>query len=308
MIKQSETLVKQRNDSLKEIKNDVRKKFKIDFRRIGQMILHPRSTLSILQTENKKADWMSPIIVVCAILLLSGFLSVTASTSVSTSRNISSSSSASDFMPGGMGGGMPSSAPNGNMGMQVTATAESADQKTTEETATKDTGNSSSLLIKILSILGIIISFIVTWLILGSLVNLFAIAFGGQANMHIAMVFAAWSTIPIGIRGLMQIMYALATTTSIKSVGLSGFAPSVDTSMAILLGKLLEQIDVYLIWQMILLVIGIGIMTQLDRKKPILIALSSTVTIMVIKCLFGLGLEKLSSLNLSSSVLNRLIR
>jgi hypothetical protein len=143
---------------------------------------------------------------------------------------------------------------------------------------------------------------------LGSLVNLFSITFGGQANTHMAIVFSAWSALPLGIRGLMQIVYALATSASIQSVGLSGFAPSTNTNLAILLEKLLGQIDIYFIWQVILLAIGIGVMTKLDQKKTILIALSSTLAIVIVKCLLGLGLEKLSSLNLSSSMLNRLIR
>jgi hypothetical protein len=203
---------------------------------------------------------------------------------------------------GDLGGGMP----GGNMGVQATAAATGSDAS--ESTTIEESANTSSFLVKTLSALGAIASCLLTWLILGSLINLFSITFGGQANTHMAMVFAAWSTIPIGMRGLMQIIYALATAASIQSVGLSGFAPDTGTSAAILLEKLLEQIDIYFIWQVALLMIGGSVMTKLNHKKPILIALCSIVTILVIKCLLGLGLEKLSSLEINSSMLNRLIR
>jgi hypothetical protein len=299
--------VTQKKSTYKEVKNNNHEKIKVDYKRITQIIFHPRAVFVELETENKKAEWMTPLIVVCAILLLSSLLSVTSSTTASTTGAANSSSSASSFSTGGMGGmgGMPGGGPGG-MGMQTTATTES--NGTSEDAATASNDSSSTFLVKVLTMLGTIAGFLLTWLILGSLVNLFSITFGGQANTHMAMVFAAWSTIPIGVRGLMQLMYALATATSIKAVGLSGFISTTDTTWAIILEKLLAQIDIYLIWQVILLVIGISVMTKLNHRKPFLIALCSIVIILIIKSLLGLGLEKLSSLNVSSSMLNRLIR
>ena len=123
-----------------------------------------------------------------------------------------------------------------------------------------------------------------------------------------AIVMAAWVCVPLGIRAVMQIVYFLATTTSINAVGLSGFAPSSDTNIAIFLEKFLAQIDVYLIWQVALLVIAISVMTKLNTKKSIIIAVSSMLLIMIVQSLFGLGIEQLSSLEISSSTLNRLVR
>jgi hypothetical protein len=190
---------------------------------------------------------------------------------------------------------------------QATATA-TDDTSSTEDTASSTTSSSSTLLSTVLSALGALISFVLTWLLVGSLANLLSISFGGQGNTKLAIVFAAWTCVPIGIRSVMQMLYVLATSTSIKSVGLSGFAPSTATTLAILLEKLLAQIDIYSIWQAVLLVIGISVMTKLDTKKSILIAVISIVIVVLVKSLLGLGVEKIASLNVSSSLLNTMVR
>lgn len=301
-----EIYVEPEERSLDELKNNSDNKFSIDFKRIGQIITQPRLVFSAIEQDGKKAEWKTPIIVVSVIILIASLLSVTSSASSSSASSTSAASTTSSgFGPGGMGGGgMPGS--DGRMDMQATTTTNNDD--TTDETASQDSGSSSTILTKALSALGSILSFMLTWLILGSIVNLLSISFGGQANTHLALVFAAWASIPIGVRAIMQILYALATTSSINAVGLSGFAPTTSTNAAIFLEKLLAQIDIYTIWQVILLAIGISVMTKLNNKKPIIVAISSMLIIILIKSLLGLGIDKLSSLEISSSVLNNLIR
>lgn len=294
--------------SLKELKNN-QHTFSINFKRIGQVITKPRSIFSEIEQENsKKADWKSPIVVVTVIVLIASLLSVTGSTSSSSSGSTTSNSTSSTNgggMPGGggMGGGM-----GGMGGMGGGQSQSNSDEEETAETNSTESESSSTLLTKILSALGNVAGFILTWLCLGSLVNLFSISFGGQGNTKMSLVFVAWACIPVGIRAIMQIMYVLATTTSINAVGLSGFISNAETSGAILLQKTLAQIDIYLVWQVVLLVLGTSVMTKLNRKKSIIIALSSIILVIFVKSLFGLGFEKLASIEINSGILNNLIR
>jgi hypothetical protein len=106
----------------------------------------------------------------------------------------------------------------------------------------------------------------------------------------------------------MQIIYVLATGASINAVGLSGFITTTETNILIFAQKILAQIDIYLIWLAILLTSGIYILTKLDNKKSIIIAFSSILIVISIIGLFGLGFEKLASIEVNSSLLNNLIR
>ncbi len=289
-------------NAINEIKNE--NKFSLNFKRIGKLITQPRLVFSEIEQEGKKAEWRTPIAVVAVVILLASLLSVSSSTSNASPSSATSISAQSGFGSGNMGG-MPGG--GGPMGMQQATT--SADTEDAQgESASQASGSSSTFLTKILSALGNILSFALTWLILGSIINLLSISMGGQANTHMALIFAAWASVPVGARAVMQIMYALATGSSVTAIGLSGFAPTADSNAAIFLGNLLEQVDIYMIWQVVLLTIGVSVMTKLNNKKPIIVAVSSMLILILIKSLLGLGIDQLSNLEIDSSVLNNLVR
>jgi len=293
-----------------KLKNGNSKKLSINIKRFGAMITRPRQVFTEINDENHKlADWKSPIIIVGLIIIVAGLLMVTNTTSTSSSQASSSSSGFSlDFSSlatGGMQGGGP-------MGMggpnQTNNNAITIDESTATDTNGQATTSSSTLLSRVLSALGGLVSFLLTWLLLGSLINLLAISFGGQANTKMAIVFAAWTCVPLGVRALMQILYLFASGSSINAVGLSGFVPSTTTTGTVFLQKLLSQVDIYLIWQMVLLVFGLNLITKLDTKKSILVAVSTVVLVVLLKSLLGLGIDKLSNLSINSSILGSMIR
>jgi len=293
-----------------ELKKNKPKAISINFKRIGLMITQPRKTFQDIEGENHKADWKSPVIVVAVIIILASLLSVTSSTSSTTSQaQTSSSNGASSFgfsnmSPGGMQGGSTM----GMGGQMQSDAASSNDADSTEDLDTSTASSSSTLLSKVLSAVGSLLGFLLTWLLVGSLSNLVSISFGGQGNPGLASVFAAWTCLPIGVRSFLQIMYYFATGNTIKAVGLSGFAPITSSNMAILLEKFLAQIDIYTIWEAVLLFIGVGVMTKLDKKKSIFITAISMVVVILIKMFLGLGLEKIASINISSNLLGTMMR
>jgi len=292
-----------------KLKNGNSKKLSINIKRFGAMIIKPHQVFTEINDENHKfADWKSPIIIVSVIIILAGLLMVTNSASTSSSQSSSSSAGFSLDFSSLATGGMQGGSPMGMGGPNQANNATSTDESTTTDTTGQTTSSSSTLLSRVLAALGGLVSFLLTWLLLGSLVNLLAISFGGQGNTKMAIVFSAWTCVPLGVRALMQILYLFATGSSINAVGLSGFITSTATTGAVFLQKLLSQIDIYLIWQTVLLVFGLNLITKLDTKKSILVTVITVVLVVLLKSLLGLGIDKLSNLSINSSVLSSMIR
>lgn len=115
----------------------------------------------------------------------------------------------------------------------------------------------------IVSLLGVWIG----WLILGGILHLITTLFGGRGSTAISMNIVAWGSLPIGVRALVQILYILVSKNLITNPGLSGFSPTGDSGWVLFLGQLLRLIDIYVVWQIILLILGIRLSTALSTAK-----------------------------------------
>lgn len=296
--------------SFKKAKKEKNKKFTVDFKRVGLMITSPRRVFTDIDRENHHGlDWKSPILIIGLFIFLAGLLMVvnptsTADSQVSNPSGTGFSMNFSNMNPGGMQGGVPM----GMGGTNQPAVTDNEDETSTDEFTTQPSSSSSSLLSRFLSALGDVLGFLITWFLIGSLANLLTVSFGGQGNTRMALVYSAWTVVPLGIRSLMQILYLFATGSAINAAGLSGFVSSTATGGAVFLQNLLSQIDIYLIWQIVLLSIGINVITEIEKKKAVLTAVISVVIVVLLKSLLGLGIEQLSGLSLNSVSLNGLLR
>jgi hypothetical protein len=198
---------------------------------------------------------------------------------------------------GAAGGGMPQGIPSGGISNPMGGGA-----------TTTQTGTGAAAAPNVwLSTLMPGASFLITWALLGALINLLSLAFGGHGNSLMAMNIAAWASIPLGVRSLMQLVYYLATGNGIAEPGLSGFAPTANGNTGLaFLQHLLSRVDIYLFWEIALLAVGVGIWGGLARKKSWAIAILAVGLILILQSLLGLGLEALGGLNLNTSMLLRL--
>ena len=92
-----------------------------------------------------------------------------------------------------------------------------------------------------------------------------------------------WTWLPYVLRGLLQTVYILVSSQLIVNPGLSGlvqetrpvgemvFTPPNLGQM--LLVALLSKVDIFLFWNLILLVIGVRVVTRLPWRKAILATL-----------------------------------
>lgn len=137
----------------------------------------------------------------------------------------------------------------------------------------------------ILPALGAALGVLVQWFLIGWALHLLLTMLGGRGTNQDALNIAAWSTVPALLRSAVQIVAMLATDRLIASPGLSGFAPAGEGVGFALLAGLLAAVDIYLIWQIVLLVIGALLSSQLTRGKSIIAVL---VTMLIVLLLWGL--------------------
>lgn len=122
----------------------------------------------------------------------------------------------------------------------------------------------------------------VGWLLLAGLLHFGSTLLGGRGSMQSALNIVAWGSIPFALRDLLRVIFMLSAGHAIMSPGLSGFASSIGFA-----SQLLMRFDIFLIWNIILLIIGFGIAEGLSRGKAVTGVL--TVMLLVLFAQAGLG-------------------
>jgi hypothetical protein len=122
----------------------------------------------------------------------------------------------------------------------------------------------------------------VGWLLLAALLHFGSTLLGGRGSMQSALNIVAWASLPFAVRDILRIVFILAAGHAIVSPGLSGF-----TSTPGLLSQLLTRVDIFLIWHIVLLVIGFALTDGLPRGKAVVGVL--VVVILVLLAQAGLG-------------------
>ena len=138
----------------------------------------------------------------------------------------------------------------------------------------------------IIPLVGALAALWLGWLVLAGLLHLGSTLLGGRGSMQSALKIVAWASLPFALRDVLRIVFMLSAGHVIASPGLSGFAAGAG-----FLSQLLARTDVFLIWSVILLVIGFGIADGLSRSK----ALAGVVIVMLIVLLAQAGLGALGS-------------
>jgi hypothetical protein len=141
----------------------------------------------------------------------------------------------------------------------------------------------SPLITVVFPAVGGAVSRVVGWLVWAGALYLAGMVFGGRSTFRQIIPVVVWAWIPYGLRGLLQIVYILVSGQLIVNPGLSGLVgsePSVsETVLAspstgqIFLTTFLSHIDLFLVWTLILSMIGVEVTTHLSRRKAVLVTL-----------------------------------
>lgn len=120
------------------------------------------------------------------------------------------------------------------------------------------------------------------WVLVAGLLHLGSTLLGGRGSMQGALTLVAWASLPFAIRDLLRVLYMLSAGHAIASPGLSGFANSAG-----FLPQLLSRLDLFVIWYILLLIIGFAIADGLSSGKAAVGVV--TVLLLVILAQAGLG-------------------
>ncbi len=132
----------------------------------------------------------------------------------------------------------------------------------------------------VLALIGSIVGTLVVWLLWGLALYVASVFLGRSSTFGEMFRLTVWCSVPQAVRGLTQAAYTLITRAPIVNAGLSGFvldknAPPVlpPGPGQLALASILAQVDIYLVWQLLLLILGLTAFTNLPRKKSVLAVL-----------------------------------
>jgi hypothetical protein len=121
----------------------------------------------------------------------------------------------------------------------------------------------------VLPVIGSLLGIWLGWLLVGGLLHFSTTLFGGRGDTATSMNIVAWSSLPFAIRDIVRIIFMIVGRKLIENPGLSGFTPVSESGWVIFLGVVLGFVDLYLIWHIILLIIGVKTTSGLPIGKTI---------------------------------------
>lgn len=133
------------------------------------------------------------------------------------------------------------------------------------------------------------------WLILSVILMVLLLLAGHPLEWRGVFNLAAWSALPFVVRDVVQSVYLLAAGQLITSPGLSGFGPVDAQGLAGFFAVLLKFIDLYLVWQLLLILAGFRPVTQIKLLKGLLILLGTAVLYLSIRSLPAFIINRISS-------------
>jgi hypothetical protein len=135
------------------------------------------------------------------------------------------------------------------------------------------------------------------WLFLSAVLHLSLTISGSRSSFSSVMNVVAWASVPLILRYIVQIISMLATHRLITSPGLMGFAAVGDTSMVQYIASVLPLIDLYLIWQVVLIMVGVKPLSGLSTGKVITSVLIAMIISLAVFALPGFAGKKLGGLS-----------
>ena len=139
----------------------------------------------------------------------------------------------------------------------------------------------------------------VPWFLLSILMYLSLTLAGSHAGSIKSYNLVAWSMLPLAIRTLVQILAMLFSKMVVSAPGLSGFIDSEAAGVGAYFRSILGFIDIYFIFQIILLLIGSVPLSGLSRSKAWIATAISVVIVLLLMAIPGLLASALGGLSLS---------
>jgi hypothetical protein len=209
------------------------------------------------QVAQKRATWLTPLLVVS---LLMGVRLWFASPVVVVDSPVPAESVPAP-VPGakGMADTYTISAPAGGGGGGTVVTPDSGGG--VEPQVGSATG-------QIVPILGALAGLWVGWFLLSVLLYVGMVVNGSSNSFTETLNLVGWSSLPLGIRQIPLLIASLAIpSVAANAPGLASLTTSMSDPTGIFLTSLLKLVDVYLVWQVILILLGLGKISPLPARR-----------------------------------------
>jgi hypothetical protein len=125
----------------------------------------------------------------------------------------------------------------------------------------------------------------VGWLVLVGLLHLALTLLGGRGSTRTAMNVVAWASLPFALRSLVHMLGMWQTQQLLKYAGLSGLVTADGTTLNLILGAGLALVDIYWLWHVLWLIVGVRVSTSLPLGKAVSGVLLSVGVFMALQAL-----------------------
>ncbi|MBC7226707.1 MAG: YIP1 family protein [Thermoflexales bacterium] len=142
----------------------------------------------------------------------------------------------------------------------------------------------SPLVITVFPSITAVLGLVVGWLAWAGALYLVGMVAGGHASFGALFRMVVWAWIPYALRGFLQTLYILFTGQLIAHPGLSGLVAdtrsvgemlqSPPTTGQLLASSFLSRVDLFLFWNLALLVVGTTVVTRLSGRKATALVLA----------------------------------
>lgn len=235
-----------------DITLDPRPARRFDLPRVGAMLLRPRPVFQEMTSESR-ATWFTPMLV----------LTITAILAVLVAGYLKSRAAMMGEIP------LP---PDWEFWLPEMQENYMRAQQATQ----------GPTFVYIIPMIGALTRLWLGWLVLAGLLHFGSTLLGGRGSMQSALNVVAWASLPFAVRDVLRIVYMLSAGHAITSPGLSGFGATTG-----FVTQLLTRLDLFLLWHIVLLVIGLAITDGLPRGKAMAGVL--VVILLVLLAQAGLG-------------------
>jgi hypothetical protein len=112
---------------------------------------------------------------------------------------------------------------------------------------------------------------------------------GSNNSLTDTLNLTAWASLPLALRQIVMLVAALAAPSVAggNPAGISALASSLSGPAGMFATSLLQPVDIYLVWQVILIVIGLRQVSPLPARRIIGVTLGAVALFLVLAALPG---------------------
>ncbi|MEA3375750.1 MAG: Yip1 family protein [Chloroflexota bacterium] len=218
------------------------------------MIVRPRTTLEAISQEGRRAWWLPALLAVVLVAL-----PVVAQAPITAQQSREAMSTVQEQF------------------------AEGASPEELEQMERSMSVVASPLITVVFPAVAAAAGRVVSWLVWAGALYLAGMVLGGRSTFGQMFRMVVWIWIPHALRDLLQAIYIWLSGQPILNPGLSGLVRTGQSVTEMItappglgqriLSSVLSRVDLFLVWHLVLLVIGVGVTMRLARRKAVLVAL-----------------------------------